>query len=470
MPEQQPAMRSGRYDSASHQTATGRITETKSMQRESADLIVNARWVIPVDAHDSVLDHHAVVVVDGRIHAVLPQEQARKRFSATHCVDLEEHALIPGLINAHTHAAMTLLRGIADDLPLMRWLEEAIWPAESKHMSAAFVRDGTLLAAAEMLAGGITTCNDMYFYPDAAAEAFDQAGMRAVLGVTVIDFPTPYASNADEYFSKGLAARDRWHRHPRLHFNIAPHAPYTACDETLTRAASLAAELDCGLHIHVHETSKEVSESVARHGMRPLQRLARLGLLGNNFLGVHAIHLDRSDIELLSRHGCSVVHCPTSNMKLASGIAPVSAMFSSGINIALGTDGSASNNRLDMFAEMRQAALLAKIAANDATAIPAHRALRMATQAGAEALGLGAVTGSIEAGKCADLCAIDMGRIETQPCYDPVSHIVYVAGREHVSHVWVNGEHRVVNGVSMLQSRNRELLATARMWQTRLES
>lgn len=440
------------------------------MQPESADLIVNARWVIPVDETDSVLEHHSVVVAGGRIVGVLAQDQARARYSAKKVVELPEHAIIPGLINAHTHAAMSLMRGIADDLPLMRWLQEAIWPAESKHVSEAFVRDGTLLAATEMLAGGTTTCNDMYFHPDSAAEAFDVAGMRAVIGVTVIDFPTPYATNADEYFRKGLAARDRWQGHARLSFNIAPHAPYTASDETLVRAASLAAELDCGLHIHIHETRHEVDESLNRHNMRPLTRLGRLGIPGNNFLGVHAVHLDRSDIELLARHACGVVHCPTSNMKLASGIAPITEMMDAGITVALGTDGAASNNRLDMFAEMRQAALLAKVATGDASCIPAHTALRMATINGANAIGLGHLVGSLEAGKCADMCAIHLGTPETQPCYDPISHLVYVAGREHVSHVWVNGESRVENGTQVLHSNNTELIATARLWQSRLKS
>lgn len=449
--------------------SNGYLPET-SMQFQPADLIINARWVIPVDKQDSVLEHHAVVVNKGAIVAVLPQEQARQQFKAVTVTDLPDHALIPGLVNAHTHAAMTLLRGIADDLPLMRWLQEAIWPAEGKHISAAFVRDGTLLAAAEMLSGGITTCNDMYFHPDAAAEAFDIAGMRAVIGVTVIDFPTPYASNADEYFRKGLDARDRWQRHPRLHFNIAPHAPYTASDETLTRAASIAAELDCGLHIHIHETQQEVEDSTRQFGMRPLQRLAGLGILGTNFLGVHAVHLSLADIELLALNGCSVAHCPTSNMKLASGIAPVTAMLQAGIRVALGTDGAASNNRLDMFGEMRLAALLAKVASADATSIPAHCALRMATRNGAEALGLGEITGSIEAGKRADICAIDFSGRDTQPCYDPVSHIVYVADRNLVSHVWVDGEARVENQTRVLQSDNRELIATARIWQTRIES
>lgn len=440
------------------------------MHRESTDLIINARWVIPVDADDSVLEHHAVVVRNGLIAAVLPQPEARARFASHDTVDLPDHVLIPGLVNTHTHAAMSLMRGIADDLPLMRWLKEAIWPTEDRHVNGAFVRDGSLLAATEMLSGGITTCNEMYFYPDAAAEAFDEVGIRAVIGVTVIDFPTPYAANADEYFRKGLAARDRWLHHPRLSFNIAPHAPYTASDDTLTRAASLAAELDCGLHMHVHETAHEVVESLERYRMRPITRLTELGLLGKNFIGVHAIHLDDTDIEQLARNACSIVHCPTSNMKLASGIAPLDSMMRAGINCALGTDGAASNNRLDMFQEMRHAALLAKVHSGDAGVIPARTALRMATLNGATALGLGDLTGSIEKGKYADLCAISLANVATQPCYDPLSHLVYAAGREHVTHVWVNGECRVGNATQLLQGSNRKLMATATTWQSRLKS
>jgi 5-methylthioadenosine/S-adenosylhomocysteine deaminase len=435
----------------------------------AVDLLINARWVVPMDDADSVLEHHAVAVLDGRIHAVLPQRDARA-IAARRVVDLPDHVLIPGLINAHTHAAMSLMRGLADDLPLMRWLQEAIWPAESRHVSEAFVRDGSLLAAAEMLRGGVTTCHDMYFFPDAAAQAFERAGMRAVLGVTVIEFPTPYASDADDYFRKGLEARDRWRGHPLIGFSIAPHAPYTVSDTSLERVASLAAELDCPIHTHIHETAHEIEESVARHGVRPLARLAALGLLGPNFLGVHAVHIDAADIELLARHGCSIAHCPTSNMKLASGIAPVAAMHGAGIRITLGTDGSASNNRLDVFGEMRQAALLAKVASGDATALPARSVLRMATRDAAEALGVGAQTGSIEAGKLADLCAVDLGAADMQPCYDPVSHLIYLAGRDQVSHVWVGGEARVENGMLQLQIDNTELIATARLWHTRLQS
>lgn len=437
---------------------------------ESVDLVVHARWIVPVQPDGVVLEHHGVAIRDGAILAVLPQDALRARYAARSVVELADHVLIPGLINLHTHAAMTLMRGIADDLPLMRWLQDAIWPVEAKHVSHAFVRDGTLLAAAEMLRGGVTTCNDMYFHPEAAAEAFDRIGMRATLGIAVLDFPTPYAATADEYLRKGLAARDQWLGHPRLRFAMAPHAPYTVSDASLERVTTLAAELDCPIHIHVHETAHEVADSVAQHGVRPLARLARLGLLGSNVIGVHAVHLDGADFALLERYGCSVAHCPTSNMKLASGIAPVAALLQAGITVGLGTDGAASNNRLDMFAEMRQAALLAKVATHDATAVPAHTALRMATLDAARALGLEHAIGSIAVGKRADLCAVALDRLETRPCFDPVSHLVYTAGREHVSHVWVDGETRVNRGEYVLQNSNNELVGISTLWQTKLQS
>lgn len=434
---------------------------------QPADLLIHARWIVPVEPANVVLEHYAVVVRKGLIVAILPQDEARSRYHAPESFELADHVLIPGLINLHAHSAMTLMRGIADDLPLMRWLQEAIWPAESRQVSHAFVRDGTWLAAAEMLRGGITTCNDMYFYPDAAAEAFDQAGMRAVLGITVLEFPTPYASDADDYLRKGLAARDQWHGHPRISFSLAPHAPYTVSDETLVRVVSLAAELDTTIHIHIHETLQEIQESHSRHGVRPLTRLARLGLLGSNLLGVHAVHLDQSDFDLLALHGCSIAHCPTSNMKLASGIAPVVRLMEHAITVGLGTDGAASNNRLDLFQEIRHACLLAKVSALDATAIPGHAAVRMATLNAARALGMGDRIGSIEPGKAADLCAVALDRFETRPCFNPVSHLTYVAGREYVSHVWVDGEIRVNKGNLMLQLNDSELLALTALWQTK---
>ena len=335
-----------------------------------------------------MLERHAVAVRDGRIEAVVPVELARKRFALYPAIDLPEHALIPGLVNAHTHAAMSLMRGMADDMALMRWLQEHIWPAEAKHVSPQFVKDGTLLACAEMLRGGTTCFNDMYFFPESALEAALAANMRACLGAIVIDFPSPYAADPDDYLRKGLALRDRYADQPLLSFCLAPHAPYTVSDESFAKVAKLAAELDLPVHLHVHETADEVSRSEVEHGARPLERLHRLGLLGPGLIAVHAVHLSDAEIALLARHGCSVVHCPSSNLKLASGFAPVAALLEAGVNVALGTDGAASNNRLDMFQEMRTAALLAKAVAHDAESMPAHAALRAATLGGAAALGL----------------------------------------------------------------------------------
>lgn len=434
----------------------------------SVDLLIHARWVIPVEPARTVLDYHSVAVKDGLIADVLPSDLARRTVQAARVVDLGEHVLIPGLVNLHTHAAMTLMRGIGDDLPLMRWLQEVIWPAEAKHVSDTFVREGTLLAAVEMLRGGITTCSDMYFHPDAAAQAFDLVGMRAMLGIVLIDFPTAYATDADDYLRKGLAARDRWRRQPRIGFTVAPHAPYTVSDENLIRAQTLARELDLPLHIHLHETDGEIRESIATHGLRPLARLERLGIAADNLVAVHAVHLNSHDIDLLASHGASVAHCPTSNMKLASGIAPVPRLLEAGVRVGLGTDGAASNNRLDLFQEMRHAALLAKVSSGDATAVPAHSALHMATLAGAEALGLGDEIGSIVRGKRADLCAVNLGDISMRPCFEPLSHLVHAAGRDQVSHVWIDGESRVDAGVALLQISDKELLRIATVWQTRL--
>ena len=430
-------------------------------------ILINARWVVPVEPAGVALGRHAVAVRDGRIEAVLPMAQAAQRFADYARVDLPGHALIPGLVNAHTHAAMALMRGIADDLPLMRWLQEHVWPVEAKHVSAEFVRDGTLLACAEMLRGGTTCMNDMYFHPEAALEAALAAGMRAALGLIVIEFPSAYASDPDQYLAKGLALRDQWSEHPRLSFCLAPHAPYTVADATFRKVAQLAAELELPVHVHVHETLEEIERSVAEHGVRPLQRLERLGLLGPNLISVHSVHLEASEIALLARHGCSVAHCPSSNLKLASGLAPVQALLAAGVNVALGTDGAASNNRLDLFQEMRSAALLAKVVARDAAAMPAHAALRAATLGGAIALGLEGRIGSIVPGKAADLAAVEFDSIELQPAYDVVSHLVYACGREHVTDVWVGGE-RVLQERKLTRMDLADLQGRALLWQTKI--
>ena len=431
-----------------------------------ADLLLLPQWVAPVETAGTLTDH-AVVVRDGQILDVLPAEQADARYDALQTLALPGHVLIPGLVNLHSHAGMSLLRGFADDLPLMAWLKERIWPAEKKHVSEAFVRDGTLLAAAEMLAGGITTCNDMYFYPGAAGEAFIQAGMRAILGIIVLEFPSAYATDADDYLAKGLAMRDELQNEPLLGFSFAPHAPYTISDATFGHLSTLAGQLDLPLHTHIHETDDEIRDSLKQFGVRPLERLARLGLLGPNFIGVHAVHVNDAEIELLAQHGCHVAHCPSSNLKLASGIAPVTQLSAAGVNLGFGTDGAASNNRLDLFAEMRLAALLAKGASGDAAAMPAAAALKSATLDAARALNLDDRIGSIVAGKRADLVAVDLGALPSQPVFDPVSHLVYVAGREHVTHVWVDGTLKLSNR-NLVNLDTDDLTARAAYWRTKL--
>ena len=431
------------------------------------DTVIDARWVIPVEPPGSVLADHAVVIADRRIVDVLPSADARTRYLPQQRVELGEHALIPGMINLHTHAAMALMRGLADDLALMDWLKRHIWPAEMRHVSDQFVYDGTRLACAEMLRGGVTCFNDMYFFPRAAARAAIESGMRAALGLIVVEFPSPYASDAQDYLSKGVALRDELRDESLLSFCLAPHAPYTVSDKSLRQVSTYASEIDLPVHMHVHETAHEIAQSLHDHGVRPLHRLAELGLLGPGLIAVHAIHLERHEIDLLAQHGCHVAHCPSSNLKLASGFAPVHALFAAGVNVGLGSDGAASNNRLDLFAEMRLAALLAKGMSGDATAMPAWQALEMATLRPARALGLDGMIGSLIPGKLADLTAVRLTGLETSPCYDPLSHLVYVCGREHVSHVWVNGKLVVDNG-NLTTLDTREVIARAAFWHDRL--
>ena len=433
------------------------------------DLLIRPQWIIPIEPPGVTVSGHALAVSDGRIIAHLPNDEARRRFVPRQIVDLPGQVLLPGLVNLHTHAAMSLLRGFADDLPLMRWLNERIWPAEARHAGPEFVRAGTLLACAEMLRGGITTFNDMYFFPDAAAEAARRVGMRAVLGIIVIEFPTAYAADADDYLAKGLAVRDCLSDEPLLSFCLAPHAPYTVADRTFARIATLAAQLEVPIHVHLHETRHEIEESLKQHGVRPVERLRRLGLLGPQLIAVHAVHIDAGEIELLAREGCHLAHCPTSNLKLASGIPPMAEVQSRGLNFGLGTDGAASNNRLDLFHEMRHAALLAKGASENAEALDAHSALAAATLGGARALGLDAEIGSLLPGKAADLCAVRLDEWLMQPCFDPASHVVYAAGREQVTHTWVSGKLVMKNG-EPLQIGISELLDITGLWHTRLTS
>jgi 5-methylthioadenosine/S-adenosylhomocysteine deaminase len=433
----------------------------------TVDLRLDARWVVPIVPPGALVDHSLLIDRD-RIVALVPTVRADREYTAQVHVLLPTHVLLPGLVNAHTHGAMSLLRGIADDVSLKSWLEEHIWPREGRFLTPEFVHDGTLLAAAEMVRAGITCCNDMYFFPDAAARAYLASGMRAMLGLPVLEFPTPYAADADGCLLAGLAARDGWKNEPRIAFSLAPHAPYTVGDDTWARIVVYARQLDIPIQTHLLEAPDERAQSIARHGLGPLERLHRLGATGPGFIAIHGVYLRAADIDLLAAQSCQVVHCPTSNLKLANGIAPVAALKAQGVNVALGSDGAASNNRLDILGEARLAALIAKTATGDAGALPAACVLRMATLDGAAALGLERDIGSLEPGKNADAIAVNLGALEHAPCYDPVSHLVHVVGRDQVSDVWVAGERIVADG-ALTRLDTQDLAARVRFWHDRLE-
>lgn len=434
---------------------------------KTIDTLIDARWVIPVEPAGVVLEHHAIACHDGKIIDILPSQQAQQAYQATNRYKLSDHIVIPGLINAHTHAAMSLFRGLADDLPLMDWLQNHIWPAEGRWVNPEFVHDGTQLAIAEMIRSGTTCFNDMYFCPDVSARVADSAGIRATVGMIIIDFPTVWASNADEYIHKGIEVHDHYRNNSLIHTAFAPHAPYTVSDSPLQRVATLAEELDIPIHMHVHETAFEVHDAEQK-GKRPLQRLQEIGLVSPRLMAVHMTQLNEADIEMLAAANAHVVHCPESNLKLASGYCPVQALVNAGVNVALGTDGAASNNDLDMLGEMRTAALLAKTVAHDASAIPAMKALEMATINGARALGLDDTIGSLVNGKAADLVAIDMSDIATQPLYHPISQLVYAATRQQVSHVWVAGKTLLKDGVLTTMDSD-AIINKARQWAEKIQ-
>ena len=433
------------------------------------DTLIHARWIIPVEPESVTYEHHSLVIDSGKIIDLLPTELAKQQYQGKTTENLENHALLPGLINCHTHAAMTLMRGIADDLPLMDWLQNHIWPLEHQWMSEAFVKDGSDLAIAEMILGGTTCFNDMYFFPDITAAQAIHYGIRATVGLIVIDFPSVWAQNSDEYIEKGLALHDQLRLSDLCTTAFAPHAPYTVSDEPLQKIKTLADELELPIHIHLHETVHEVEQAQAQTGQRPLQRLQELGLINPSLIAVHMTQLTDEEISLFAESGAHIVHCPESNLKLASGFCQLAKCLAAGINVALGTDGAASNNDLDMLGEMRTAALLGKAVAADASAVPAMTALRMATINGAKALGLDAICGSLSIGKAADVIAIDLNHLETQPLYCPVSQIVYAASRQQVTDVWVAGR-RLLKQRQLTTINSDDLKAKIAVWQQRLST
>lgn len=432
------------------------------------DLLVFPRWIVPVEPAGVVLEQHALAVDGGRIVALLPADEARRSFEARETLTLADHAVMPGLVNAHAHSAMTLLRGIADDLPLMDWLQNHIWPAEGTHMSRAFCEDGLRLAAAEMIRGGTTCVNDMYFFPDASAAVADSVGLRAAVGLVVLDFPSAWAQNADEYIHKGIEVHDSLTGNPLVRAVFAPHAPYTVSDAPLRTIRKYANELGIGIHMHVHETAFEVMSAVEATGKRPWQRLKELELLGPDFIAVHMTQLTDEEISEAAKFGVSIAHCPESNLKLASGFCPVDKLLKAGVNVAIGTDGAASNNDLDLLGELRTGALLAKGVASDPLALSAPQALHMATLAGAKALGWEHECGSLVAGKSADFIAVNLDRAGTQPVYNVLSHLVYAAHRDQISDVFVAGRALMRDG-RLLTVDEKAAVQKAREWQSRIK-
>lgn len=431
------------------------------------DTLLYPRWIIPVEPENVSLENHAIAVHDERIIDVLSAQDAEKKYSARNTVHLAHHVVMPGLVNMHTHSAMVLFRGMADDLALMEWLQNHIWPAEKQWLSAQFVYDGTQLAILEMLRSGTTCFNDNYFFPDGVAHAAVQAGMRAAIGAVVINFSSAYAADTQEYIAKALESYDAWRDHKLITHMLAPHAPYTVDDKTFIKVAALAAENKLRIHLHLHETKQEITDSLRDYGKRPLKRLQDLGLVSPDLLCVHMTQVDAEDIAILENHQAHVIHCPESNLKLASGFCPVAQLMKNNINVALGTDGAASNNDLNMFIEMRTAALLAKAVAQEPTALNAMQAIKMATLNGAQALGLADNIGSITPGKYADLIAVNLTDINTQPLYNPISHVVYALNAQQVSDVWVAGKRLLENG-AFTQSDAQAIVARAHEWAQKL--
>ena len=437
-------------------------------QKKNVETVISCSWIFTANSHDQLLENYSVVIDGGVIVDIVESDSVFSIYQANEVYQLTDQLLIPGLINAHSHLAMSLLKGYADDIELSVWLNNHIWPAEKSFVSSKFVSDGSRLAMAEMLKGGITTFNDMYFYPQETAEVSDEIGMRANIGLVVLDFPTGYASDAQDYLNKGLNFRDTWRDNPLITTSIAPHAPYSVSDESFFIIGTYANQLQMTIHTHLHETEAEISESLQKFNMTPIQRLDKLGILGPNVTAAHCVHLNDFDINILEKNQVNVIHNPSSNMKLGSGVANIKALYEKGVNIGLGTDSSASNNRLDIITEIRCTSLLHKGKNKDAEFLKPLDVIKMATINSAKAIGLDGKVGSIEIGKRADITVINLNSIECQPCYDPLSAFVYSADKNSVSHVWVDGSIKVKKNF-LVNIDEDKLLHNAKLWQTKIK-
>ncbi len=386
------------------------------------------------------MENHSIVLEDGVIHDILPTENMEKRYARIEMTNLPNHLLTAGFVNAHLHSAMTLFRGYADDLSLSEWLNQHIWPAEAKFVNQEFVRDGTTLAVAEMIANGTTCAADTYFFPEVSAKVFEENYFRAQVGIPVLQFANAWATSEEEHITKGLKFYESTRESSLISVAFSPHAPYTVTDAGFQQVLELSEDLSIPIHLHLHETKQEVETGLLEDGRRPYKRIEELGLLKANLQTVHMTELNEEEIQSLYSNQIHVVHCPESNMKLASGICPVHELIANGINVALGTDGAASNNDLDLLAEARSAAFLSKVTSGYPSSIRAEEALSMATINGARLMGLEEKIGSLEIGKCADMIAVDLSGISFQPIYNPISQLIYAANGQNVTHSWINGE------------------------------
>ena len=434
---------------------------------QKADYIICGDYVLTMNEGLETIRHGAVAVQGHAIIDVGKSVDLLRAYPDAKVITGENKVLLPGLINTHSHAAMVFFRGLADDLPLKEWLEKHIWPAEAKWLSPEFVYDATELACLEMLKAGITTYNDMYFFGDSTARATRSLGMRAMLGAGIIDFPTMVASTPDEYLANAERFIGNWKGDDMIFPCLAPHGAHTCGPETLKRSKKLAERLDVKLHMHLSETRWEVEEIISRHGKRPVEYLDSIGFLDEGLIAAHCVHLDDAEIGLLSKRSVSVSHCIESNLKLASGIAPVPEMIRAGIIVSLGTDGAASNNDQNILSEMSTAAKLHKAMANDPTVLDSKTALLMATRWGAEALGLGNKIGSLEKGKAADIISIDLKKPHLSPIYDIYSHIVYSAMASDVDTVIVGGK-QIIQNRSHVEVSEDAILKKSAEWQTRI--
>jgi len=436
--------------------------------KKNASIIISASWIFTSNSEGQLLSDYSIVIENNKIIDLVPQDKVFDEYEANDIYQLTDHILIPGLINTHTHAAMSLFKGFADDLPLQDWLNDYIWPAEKEFINSSFVKDGSILALSEMIKSGVTTFNDMYFFPDATAEAVKELGVRSNIGLVVLDFPTNYATDPEDYLLKGFEFRDKWRNEELITTSIAPHAPYSVSDEAFALINTYSEELSMNIHTHLHETQWEIEDSIEKYGITPVQRLNNLGIIGPSLMAVHCVHLNDQDMATLAKNKVSIVHNPSSNMKLGSGIADIAKMLKQNLNISLGTDSSASNNRLDMMEEMRLAALLIKGSTKSPELFSANEAIKMATINGAKALGLESIIGSIEKNKKADLVAIDLNSIENQPIYNPLTTLVYSSSRSDVSYVWIDGEIKLKDK-KLVKIDEKRIIQLAKKWQRKLK-